>query len=64
MLLIDPYHPQVQAVIFKSSYHVNHDIFKASDVIISQVIQSTMGKKKDMRYKINLWTQFPNKITK
>lgn len=41
---------------------MSQEVFKASDIIIKQIVQSTMGKKKDTRYKINVWTQYPNKI--
>lgn len=50
--------------IFKSHSNVNNELFHQGDIIIKSASTSTMGKRKDNRYKKYLWTQFPGKIIK
>lgn len=62
MLLLDPFYPELQVALFRSSTHFDDEYLKQNDVILKSIIQSNRSRKGDNRYKTYLWQQFPNKI--
>lgn len=64
LLLVDPYHEEIQVAVFQSNSYVDESILEQGDHIIKCVTTSTIGKRKDNNYEIYLWTQFTNKIMK
>ena len=64
LLLIDPFYEDTQITHFKSSVFFDNEIFTESDTIAQSVIQSTMGKKRDLKFKTYIWTQFPQNLVR
>lgn len=56
LLLADPYHDDIQVAIFRSHSNVDDELFRHGDIIVKSAQTSTMGKRKDNRYKMYLWT--------
>ena len=44
--------------MFKSKHFFDNGIFEQGDFTICNVIQSTMGKKRDNSFKTYIWSQF------
>jgi hypothetical protein len=56
LILIDPFYEKTQVALFMSETHFDNEIFNTNDTIITSVIQSTMGKKRDSKFKTYIWT--------
>ena len=62
LVLIDPFYEQTQVDHFRSHTHYDNEMFSTNDTIVTSVIQSTMSKKRDLKFKTYIWTQFPDKL--
>jgi hypothetical protein len=47
LILIDPFYENTQVALFRSETHFDNEIFNTNDTIITSLVQSTMGKKRD-----------------
>ena len=61
---MDPFYENTQIAHFKSSYFFESELQGQNDTIISSAVQSTMGKKRDNKFKTYIWTQLPNKLVR
>jgi hypothetical protein len=64
LVLIDPFYDQTQVAHFRSSTNFDNEIFSANDTIITSMVQSTMTKKRDLKFKTYVWTQFPERLVR
>ena len=47
---------------FRSNTHFDNEIFACNDTMVVSVVQSTMSKKRDLKFKSYIWTQFPDQL--
>jgi hypothetical protein len=64
LLLMDPFYEETQVAHFRSSTSFECELQAQCDAIITSVIQSTMGKKRDKKFKTYIWTQFPQQLVR
>lgn len=62
LVLIDPFYEETQVAHFRSNVHFENEIFGCNDTIVNSVIQSTMSKKRDLKFKTYIWSQFPEQL--
>ena len=64
LVLIDPFFQRTQMALFKSSTYFDNEVFEAADTLVKSVVQATLGRKRDTRYKTYVWTQLPGAIVR
>jgi hypothetical protein len=62
LVLIDPFYEETQVAHFRSHTHFDNEIFSCNDTMVTSVVQSTMSKKRDLKFKSYIWTQFPDQL--
>ena len=64
LVLIDPFYERTQVAHFKSSTYYDNEVFEAGDTLVKSVVQATLGRKRDTRYKTYIWTQLPRSLVR
>jgi hypothetical protein len=64
LLVVDPFYEEIQVGLFRSNTFFDGEIFVENDSIIQSVVQSTMGKKRDLQFKTYIWTQYPDSLVR
>lgn len=64
LILMDPFYERTQVAHFRSSTYYDNEVFLAGDTLVKSVVQATLGRKHDARYKTYVWTQLPGSLVR